>query len=79
VYYRQCTKEKAIELGITGHVKNLRDGTVHITATGTEEQLSLLKEWCRKGPANAVVTTIETSELTLQEFNGFAIVRTPWL
>jgi acylphosphatase len=34
VYYRQSTKEKALELGISGFVKNLPDGNVRILATG---------------------------------------------
>jgi len=79
VYYRQGTKEKAIELGITGQVKNLRDGTVYIIATGTDDQLQLLQEWCKAGPVKAVVASVEIKELTVQEFTGFAIVRSPWL
>ena len=42
VYFRQSTKAKAIELGITGEVKNNPDGTVHITATGTASKLNEL-------------------------------------
>lgn len=79
VYYRQGTKEKAVELGITGHVKNLRDGTVHIIATGTAEQLLLLTEWCKIGPSKAIVKSVQTTELPRQEFESFAIVRTTLL
>lgn len=75
VYYRQHTKEKAIELGITGKVKNLRDGTVHIIATGIWEQLEILIEWCKKGPPRAIVTGVEVSEIALQPFEHFSIVR----
>ena len=39
VYYRQSTREQARIFQITGTVKNLRDGTVEIIATGTQEQL----------------------------------------
>ncbi len=39
VFYRQMTKEIAIQKGITGEVKNLPDRSVHIIATGTEQQL----------------------------------------
>ena len=45
VYYRQSTKEKALELGIAGIVKNLPDGNVFILATGTGEQLDQLVQW----------------------------------
>ncbi|HEY1202655.1 MAG TPA: acylphosphatase, partial [Niastella sp.] len=50
VYYRQSTKEKALELGISGVVKNLPNGDVHILATGTNDQLGQLVEWCKVGP-----------------------------
>lgn len=75
VYYRQGTKEKAAELGITGDVKNLRDGTVQVTATGTGEQLLQFIEWCKKGPTRAVVSTVEITEVPFRLFNGFSIVR----
>ncbi len=75
VYYRQSAKERAIELSITGTVKNLRDGSVHIIATGTKEQLDELTNWCRKGPVRAVIDTIEVKELSLQLFERFSIER----
>ena len=50
VYYRQSTKAKAIEKGITGEIINKRDGSVHIVATGSEDQLNELVEWCKKRP-----------------------------
>ena len=75
VYYRQSTRERAAELGITGTVKNLRDGSVHIIATGTKEQLDELKNWCSKGPSRAVVEHIEVKELPLQPFESFRIER----
>jgi acylphosphatase len=75
VYFRQSTKEKAKELGLTGQVKNLPDGSVHITATGTKEQLDKLEAWCRKGPSRAVVDNIIIKKLPLQQFEQFNIVR----
>lgn len=75
VYYRQYTKEKAIELGLSGRVKNLRDGTIHIIATGIKEQLNELIEWCKKGPPSAIVTGVEVAVTSLQQFEHFSIVR----
>ena len=75
VFYRQTTKEKARELGVTGEVRNLPDGDVFIIATGTEEQLRLLTGWCKKGPPRAVVTGVEIAELPLQTFGLFTVVR----
>jgi acylphosphatase len=75
VYFRQHTKEKAIEMGITGQVRNLRDGTVYIIATGTKTQLDELIDWCKKGPPRALVTGVAINELPLKEFEHFSIVR----
>ncbi len=75
VYYRQSTKEMAISLGITGEVRNLTDSSVYILATGTKKQLDKLVAWCRQGPAKARVTDIEVQEISLQQFDGFLIVR----
>lgn len=74
VWYRQSTREKARELGITGVVRNRPDGTVWITATGTDNQLEDLITWCRSGPPKARVMQVETSPETLQEFESFEIL-----
>jgi acylphosphatase len=75
VYYRQSTKEKALELGISGIVKNLPDGNVHILATGTGDQLDQLVQWCKQGPRNAVVNSVNVEEVEEQKFFGFTIQR----
>ena len=75
VFYRQSTKEKALELGIAGIVKNLPDGSVHILATGTGEQLNQLVQWCKVGPRNAQVTSVNVEKLEVQEYLGFTIQR----
>jgi len=75
VYFRQSTKEKALELGIAGVVKNLPDGSVFIMATGTGEQLDQLVQWCKVGPANAKVTFVNVEKLEVKEYPGFTITR----
>jgi acylphosphatase len=75
VFYRQSTKEKAMELGIAGIVKNLANGNVHILATGTNEQLDQLVQWCKQGPARAKVTSVNVEPVSKQEFLSFVIQR----
>ena len=75
VFYRQSTKEKATALGITGSVKNLKDGNVFIVATGTKEQLAELVAWCRQGPPKAKVADVVTMDMALQYFDEFSILR----
>jgi acylphosphatase len=75
VFFRQSTKEKAKTLEISGEVKNIEGGNVHIIATGTEKQLAAFTDWCKKGPPRAVVAGVEISELPLKKFDQFTIVR----
>ena len=75
VYYRQSTKEKALELGISGIVKNLPDGNVYVMATGTADQLDQLVQWCRRGPKHAKVDSVNVEEVDVQEFFGFTVQR----
>lgn len=75
VFYRQFTKEAAMNLGITGRVMNLPDGNVHVLATGTKEQLDKLIAWCRQGPPKAIVTDIKVQDIPLQSFDKFSIQR----
>jgi acylphosphatase len=75
VYYRQSTKEKARELNVTGEVRNMPDDAVYIVATGTEEQLTQLIEWCKQGPPGARVVNVTADEIELKIFEKFNIVR----
>jgi acylphosphatase len=75
VFYRQSTKEKATALGITGEVKNMADDTVHITATGSSEQIAELVKWCKEGPPKARVTDVSVTNVSLQLFDKFIIKR----
>lgn len=75
VFYRQSTKEKALELGITGSVKNQPDGSVWIQATGSPDQLHQLIAWCRQGPPRAAVTSVQVETMEPRAFIGFTIQR----
>lgn len=75
VFYRQSTKEFAIQNNITGQVKNLPDGSVEIIATGTADQLKALELWCHRGPARAQVTEVNVHTIETKLFDEFSIKR----
>lgn len=75
VFYRQSTKAKAVDTGITGEIKNKPDGTVHIIATGTDTQLEQFIKWCNRGPEMAIVTNVKIEKLPLQPFKVFSIIK----
>lgn len=76
VYFRQTARDIARKLGVHGFVMNREDGTVYIEAVGGEESLTLLADWCRKGPVLAKVTDVEVSFTDIHErYQGFDIRR----
>ncbi|MFT4093376.1 MAG: acylphosphatase [Niabella sp.] len=75
VFFRQSAKAVAQSSGVKGTVKNLPGGdTVEIIATARYDQLSILIDWCKHGPAYAVVSSIEIIDLPLTVFDDFSIV-----
>ncbi|MDP6908208.1 MAG: acylphosphatase [Flavobacteriales bacterium] len=74
VWFRKCTSDKAIELGISGTVKNLPKGDVQIEAIGTKDQLELFEKWCWTGSPLSKVETVKVTEIVLQPTVGFSIV-----
>jgi acylphosphatase len=44
-------------------------------ATGSEEQLDKLIEWCRKGPKRAIVTGVVENSREEEHFISFEVLR----
>ena len=77
VYFRQSTRERAIELGLTGWVRNRRDGSVELVAEGDGNSLQALVNWCKIGPAMAKVTEVERlDEGSVGMFGKFDVHKT---
>jgi len=64
VAYRASTQRKARDLGLTGWVRNLEDGSVELEAQGTSSVLDALETWCRRGPALAKVIGLDRTDLS---------------
>ena len=75
VFFRQSTKEKALELGLTGEVWNNADGSVTIVVNGNSETITQLIDWCHTGPPRARVTEVWHEQLPDADFSGFQIIR----
>jgi acylphosphatase len=58
VFYRASARDRAVELGIKGWVKNTPEGNVEVVATGEKENLEKFIDWCRKGPSKALVVDV---------------------
>jgi len=76
VYYRVNTRDKAVELNLTGFVRNLPDGRVEVVAEGAARDIDRLVDWCRQGPPLAMVNSVKVAEESVtQEFTEFIVKR----
>jgi len=75
VYFRNTAKRKADELGLSGVVRNMPDGSVHIVCEGDEKDVAHLIEWCKLGPPGARVDRVDTEwmESSSRSYTGFSI------
>ena len=60
VFFRDSTREKAEQLGLTGWVKNLSDGRVEALFEGPSERVREMIQWCEEGPSHAEVENVDT-------------------
>ena len=75
VFFRTHTRRKALQLGVTGWVKNLRDGRVEAVFEGDEDRVNAMVEWCKTGPPGAFVEKVEVNlEPPTGEIYTFEIV-----
>ena len=75
VFFRATTKDMAQALDLKGWVKNTSAGDVEVIATGSESALHQFIEWCKEGPPNAVVSSVNVTSLEETIFDNFRIVR----
>ena len=72
VGYRYAMAEVAQALGVTGWVRNRRDGTVEAVVQGDDELVERLVAWCRRGPVGASVTAVAADPHVVDAaLNGF--------
>jgi len=74
VFFRMETKRTADQFGVSGRVKNLKDGTVEAVFEGEQDRVDAILDWCRQGPPRAEVTDVTVAWNTFTgEFKGFNI------
>lgn len=74
VFFRSYVIEYARELGITGYVRNVVDGSVEVRGEGKRQHLEKLVDFLKEGPPSARVVKVDTgwSEYT-GKYSGFNI------
>ncbi len=75
VFFRQAMKAQAVLNSVRGWVRNLEDGRVEAVLEGEAGGVDALAEWCRRGPANAIVQDVEIRPETYTgRFSGFDVL-----
>ncbi len=76
MWYRAWTQKAALELGLSGWVRNRLDGTVEAVFSGTPEQVETMIAKCRKGPPLAKVKDIQRTDTNPPGESGFELLET---
>jgi len=74
VGFRAFTRYQALALGLTGWVKNLRDGRVEAVIEGPADKVGALLVKLRKGPTSARVEKLQVEDEPYKgQFEGFEV------
>ena len=73
VSFRAATRQRARELGVDGHARNLADGRVEVIACGGDAVLAQLESFLWRGPPHARVERVDVEPVDIQVPAGFGI------
>ena len=75
VFFRDSTRQKAQQLGLSGWVKNLPDGRVEALFEGPSQEVREMVRWCEQGPPHAAVENVEVEFDTARgAVSGFEVL-----
>ncbi|HEU5491670.1 MAG TPA: acylphosphatase [Gaiellaceae bacterium] len=73
VFFRDSVRRHAVGTGVSGWVRNDRDGTVEAVFEGDADAVESLVTLCHKGPSGARVDGVDVIEEKPEGITGFAI------
>jgi acylphosphatase len=73
VFYRDNCRRIAGQQGVAGWVRNLPDGRVEAVFEGEPQNVDRMVAWARRGPARAVVTSLDVRDEPEEGLIGFQI------
>ncbi len=71
VWYRATTRDKALELGLSGRAVNLPDGRVEVLVIGPVGKVEALCDWLWEGPPLARVESVSCEPCAERVLSGF--------
>jgi len=76
VFFRASAQQEGLQLGLTGEVRNLPDGSVEAIVEGEKRAVDDFVDWCRRGPPSAEVEDVEVKlRPPRDEFRTFTVGR----
>ncbi|MCC7251312.1 acylphosphatase [Hyphomicrobium sp.] len=76
VGYRLWTRRTAWQLGLSGWVRNRRDGSVEAVFQGPEADVAAMIKRCEAGPPDSAVAKVEVLAEGVGVFTGFEVRET---
>jgi acylphosphatase len=73
VFFRDSMRERARAHGVSGWVRNRRDGTVEAVLEGPPEAVERVVRFSETGPPSAHVDHVEVLEEPPEGLHGFAV------
>ncbi len=73
VFFRDSVRRRALQVGVTGWIRNNRDGTVEAVFEGAERDVDVLVTLCHKGPRGARVDRVDAGDEEPEGISGFGI------
>ena len=74
VFFRDSTRRRAVDRGVSGWVRNRDDGAVEATFEGEPQAVEAMLDFVREGPHGAAVERVEVSDEPVQGDQGFRVV-----
>ena len=76
VFFRASAQQEGLQLGLTGEVRNLPDGSVEAIVEGERSAVDDFVAWCRRGPPSAEVEDVQVKlRPPRDEFRTFTVAR----
>jgi acylphosphatase len=73
VFYRDTCRRQARAKGVHGWVANRADGAVEVVLEGESSAVEAMVAWCRRGPRDAEVASVDVIDEEPQAESGFEV------
>ena len=75
VFFRQAMRAQATINSVYGWVRNMQDGGVEAVLYGDDASVDAVVAWCRRGPAGAIVRSMDVQPHAPAEmFDAFEVL-----